>query len=96
MESFELLSGAKAIIDYAHTPDAYQKVLETINKKVFGLNNIYVVFGAGGERDKLKRPQMAQISEKFATHTFVVPDNPRKENPKTISKDIIAGFNCNN
>ena len=96
MESFELLSGAKAIIDYAHTPDAYQKVLETINKKVFGLNNIYVVFGAGGERDRLKRPQMAQISEKFATHTFVVPDNPRKENTKTITKDIIAGFNCNN
>ena len=96
MESFELLSGAKAIIDYAHTPDAYQKVLETINKKVFGLNNIYVVFGAGGERDRLKRPRMAQISEKFATHTFVVPDNPRKENTKTITKDIIAGFNCNN
>ena len=96
MESFELLSGAKAIIDYAHTPDAYQKVLKTINKKVFGLNNIYVVFGAGGERDKIKRPQMAQISEKFATHTFVVPDNPRSENPKTITKDIISGFNGNN
>jgi len=96
MESFDLSSGAKAIIDYAHTPDAYQKVLESINKTVFGLNNIYVVFGAGGDRDKLKRPQMAQISEKFATHTFIVPDNPRKENPKTITSDIIAGFSCNN
>ena len=96
MESFDLLSGAKVIIDYAHTPDAYQKVLETVNNTIFGSKNIYVVFGAGGERDKLKRPQMAQISEKFATHTFIVPDNPRKEDPKAITKDIITGFSCNN
>ena len=59
-------------------------------------SRIYVVFGAGGERDRSKRPEMARISEKFAKHTFIVPDNPRTEDPKKIIKDILSGFSYNN
>ncbi len=96
MESFDLKSGARAIIDYAHTPDAYQKVLIMLKKTATKKSRIYVVFGAGGERDRSKRPEMARISEKFAKHTFIVPDNPRTEDPKKIIKDILSGFSYNN
>ena len=54
LEIFELATGAKAIIDYAHTPDAYEKVLGTLRDLLNKKNNLYVVFGAGGERDKKK------------------------------------------
>ena len=96
MEVFNLKSGAIAFIDYAHTPDAYKKVLNTLKKLIPSSNNIYVLFGAGGDRDKLKRPKMAAISENFAAHSFIVPDNPRFENPDKIAKDIISGFINNN
>ena len=92
MESFPLASGAFAIIDYAHTPDAYYSVLTTLSSIKSKENNLYLVFGAGGDRDKAKRPKMAKIAELFATYSFITPDNPRTENPVEISKEIIAGF----
>ena len=61
-----------------------------------GFTNLYVLFGAGGDRDKSKRKKMGSIVENFATHTFVVPDNPRTENPISIFKDIKSGFKKNN
>ena len=95
MESFHLASGGTAIIDYAHTPGAYEKVLKTIKELKAGNGNIFVVFGAGGNSDPDKRPQMARIAELFATYCFITPDNPRMENPDEISKEVSAGFTGN-
>jgi len=92
MESFCLSSGAIVLIDYAHTPDAYLKVLSTIKQNLSESGNLYAVFGAGGDRDKTKRPQMAEIAEKFAKHCFITPDNPRTEKPEKIAKEISVGF----
>lgn len=96
VESFTLNSGATAIIDYAHTPDAYEKVLGTIKQLTPTDGHLYVVFGAGGDRDKSKRPEMARIAEMFASHCFITPDNPRSENPDTISQEVISGFTSSN
>ena len=92
MEPYCLSSGAVVIIDYAHTPDAYLKVLSTIKQNLSDSGNLYAVFGAGGDRDKTKRPQMAEIAERFAKHCFITPDNPRTENPEKIAKEISVGF----
>ena len=92
MESFALANGATALIDYAHTPDAYDKVLGTLRQLSKHDTNIYVVFGAGGDRDASKRPEMARVTELHATHCYVTPDNPRTEDPDQITKEVISGF----
>ena len=96
MEIFKVESGAKVIIDYAHTPDAYEKVLFNIKELNLNFKNLYVLFGAGGDRDKSKRKKMGSIVETFATHAFIVPDNPRTEDQVAIFKDIKSGFKKNN
>jgi UDP-N-acetylmuramoyl-L-alanyl-D-glutamate--2,6-diaminopimelate ligase len=82
-------------VDYAHTPDALENVLNSIvqvraESKL--QNKIYTVFGCGGDRDKSKRPLMAGIASRLSDYVFVTSDNPRTENPQTIIDDICAGF----
>jgi len=75
------------IVDFAHTPDGMDKVLDALKEK-----NIVVVFGAGGDRDKNKRPQMGNIASRYAKKMIVTSDNPRSENPNEIIQDIVAGI----
>lgn len=77
------------IIDYAHTPDGLEKVLTTI--KQFAQGRVVVVFGAGGNRDKEKRPIMGEIVSNLADMCIVTSDNPRFEDPDRIIEDILAG-----
>ena len=76
-------------IDYAHTPDALKKSLETLKKKSSKLS---VVFGCGGDRDKKKRPLMGKIANSLADKVYITDDNPRGESAKEIRKEIIS--NC--
>ena len=70
----------KVFVDYAHTPDALLKTLKSL-KSFYG-NNISLVFGCGGDRDKKKRSIMAKIANKYCKKIYVTDDNPRNENPK--------------
>ena len=83
-------NGKHIVVDYAHTPDALQRVLETARSLCRG--KLSVVFGCGGDRDALKRPMMGAVAEKIADKVWVTSDNPRTENPKEIMDDIIAGM----
>ncbi|MBZ7929656.1 MULTISPECIES: UDP-N-acetylmuramoyl-L-alanyl-D-glutamate--2,6-diaminopimelate ligase [Campylobacter] len=75
------------IIDFAHTPDGIEKVLDTLKNK-----KLIVVFGAGGNRDRTKRPLMGKVVEHFAKTAIITSDNPRDEDPKTIIEEIANGF----
>ena len=81
------------VIDFAHTPDALEQVLKTLQeiaKQRAG--QLWCVFGCGGDRDSLKRPIMGRIAESLADHVMVTSDNPRSEVPEKIMADILAGF----
>jgi UDP-N-acetylmuramoyl-L-alanyl-D-glutamate--2,6-diaminopimelate ligase len=78
------------VIDYAHTPDALEKVLATLREIVSG-GRLICVFGCGGNRDKGKRPLMGQAAAKGADEVWVTSDNPRNEDAHHIIEDILAG-----
>ena len=80
-----------AVVDYAHTPDALENVLVTLKDIACG-NNLVCVFGCGGDRDATKRPEMAEIAEKYADRIVVTSDNPRSEEPEAIIQDIKKGL----
>ena len=82
-----------AVVDYAHTPDALEKALIACRQHCQG--TLFVVFGCGGDRDKGKRPLMAQAAQKYADRLVVTNDNPRTETPMSIIEDILAGLNKN-
>ena len=77
----------KVFIDYAHTPDALLKTLKYLKYKY--RNDISLVFGCGGERDKTKRPIMAKIANKMCNKIYITDDNPRNESPKKIRNDLL-------
>ena len=78
-----------AIVDFAHTPDGMKEVLQSFNEK-----EIICVFGAGGDRDREKRPLMGQVAATYSKHIIVTSDNPRNEDPDMIIEDILRGI-CN-
>lgn len=86
----------KVIVDYSHTPDALENSLisikEIVNKNPQKYNKIITVFGAGGNRDKSKRPKMAEAVEKFSDEIIITSDNPRFEEPSEIISDILKGI----
>lgn len=80
------------IVDYAHTPDGLQNVLNAAREITPKDNNLICVFGCGGDRDATKRPKMGAIAEKLADKVIVTSDNPRSEDPQQIITDILTGF----
>ena len=80
------------IVDYAHTPDALENVLNTIAKLRKGGEDVITVVGCGGDRDKTKRPIMAQVACDLSTKVFFTSDNPRSEDPNEIIKDMEQGL----
>ncbi|MBE3554044.1 MAG: UDP-N-acetylmuramyl-tripeptide synthetase, partial [Thermicanus sp.] len=78
------------IVDYAHTPDGLENVLSTIRQ--FAKGRILCVVGAGGERDRGKRPKMARVAQSYAEILLLTSDNPRREDPLVILKEMEAGL----
>lgn len=90
LERVEAGQGFVVAVDYAHTHDALEQVLGTLRNT--GPKRLFCVFGAGGDRDKTKRPKMGVVAVRLADHVFVTSDNPRSEDPKMILKDIEDGI----
>ncbi|MFP4335545.1 MAG: UDP-N-acetylmuramoyl-L-alanyl-D-glutamate--2,6-diaminopimelate ligase [Wenzhouxiangella sp.] len=84
--------GTRAVIDYAHTPDALEQVLTSLRE--LGAEQVWCVFGCGGERDRAKRPMMGRIAESLADRVILTDDNPRSEDGTTIIREIQAGMRC--
>ncbi len=85
-----------AIVDYAHTPDALENVLKTINNIRTNSEQLITIVGCGGDRDKTKRPIMANIASSMSDKTIITSDNPRTENPETIINEMEAGVEPQN
>lgn len=82
--------GLNIMIDYAHTPESLEKILNSV--KIYTKGRVISVFGCGGDRDKNKRPMMGEASGRVADYTIITSDNPRTEDPETIVKDIEMGI----
>jgi len=94
---FELVNAGQnftVIVDYAHTPDSLENVLTTIRQ--FAKNKIFVIVGCGGDRDRTKRPLMAQIACRYATNPIFTSDNPRSEDPLAILNEMTDGVEGQN
>lgn len=96
MEKFTTSPGAQIVVDYAHTPDAYEKVLSTIYNLVKNDGKMIALFGCGGNRYTSNRPIMARLVEQYAHFFYITPDNPRYENQERIIKDILIGLSSQN
>lgn len=83
--------GSTAIVDYAHTPDALQNVLNTIRETTKNDTEVITVVGCGGDRDRSKRPEMAEIACKYSSRVILTSDNPRTENPTDILNEMLVG-----
>ncbi len=90
LEAFHTRDNVSIFVDYAHTDDALQRVLEALTK--LKEKRIICVFGCGGDRDRTKRPRMGAVSAKFADRTIVTSDNPRSEAPEAIIAEIVKGI----
>ena len=93
LEPIQSPEGFTAIVDYAHTPDALENVLNAIHEVLDGKGRVITVCGAGGNRDKGKRPLMAQEAVRQSDQVIITSDNPRFEEPQDIINDMLAGLN---
>jgi UDP-N-acetylmuramoyl-L-alanyl-D-glutamate--2,6-diaminopimelate ligase len=91
MEVAKTPDGKILVIDYAHTPRALRRALEEL-RWLFPGARVIAVFGAGGDRDREKRPLMGQVADKLANFSILTSDNPRSEDPEKICLEILAGF----
>jgi len=82
------------IVDYAHTPDALENILEAINDLREGKEQLITIIGCGGDRDKTKRPEMAEVAVRNSDVIVFTSDNPRSEDPALIIKDMEAGVSA--
>ena len=94
LEPIHSPEGYTAVVDYAHTPDALENVLNAIHEVLNGSGHVITVCGAGGNRDKGKRPLMAQEAVKQSDKVIITSDNPRFEEPQDIINDMEAGLNA--
>ena len=90
LERVSTQSAAEVFVDYAHTDDALANVLSTV--KAFAKGKVWAVFGAGGDRDRAKRPLMGAAAARCADRLVVTSDNPRSEDPASIIAQIVAGI----
>lgn len=95
-ETIKSPSGIYFVVDYAHTPDALENVLDSINEIRTKNERLITVFGCGGDRDHAKRPEMGKIATRKSTLAIITSDNPRNENPADIIKDIEQGVEAQN
>ena len=94
LEPIHSPEGYTAIVDYAHTPDALENVLNAIHEVLDGKGFVITVCGAGGDRDKGKRPLMAQEAVKQSDRVIITSDNPRSEDPEDIINDMLEGLDA--
>ena len=95
MEIFKTRDEKIIVVDYAHTPDSYFKVLSTLKKLQNNQNKMHVLFGCGGNRDSKNRNQMGKIAADFSDKIWITPDNPRYENIEKINSEILEGIDKN-
>ena len=91
-QTIRTIENITAVVDYAHTPDALENVLKTINSIRNNNENVITVVGCGGDRDKTKRPKMAAIACNNSSQVIITSDNPRTENTEDIIEDMIKGL----
>ena len=91
-ETIRSSDGITAVVDYAHTPDALQNVIRTIDEVRKEGQRLYVVVGCGGDRDRTKRPEMARIAVEGSHTAILTSDNPRTEDPEAILAEMKAGL----
>ena len=89
-------SGIMAIVDYAHTPDALDNVLRTIDNIRTKNETVFTVVGCGGDRDRTKRPMMAAVAVKRSDRVILTSDNPRSEDPNSIIEEMMSGVDASN
>jgi UDP-N-acetylmuramoyl-L-alanyl-D-glutamate--2,6-diaminopimelate ligase len=96
LERIVARDGLNIFVDYAHTEDALRNVIQTLREVAGPQSRLLVVFGCGGERDKLKRPKMGRVVSEYADYAIITSDNPRSEEPLAIIEQIKRGITKHN